>query len=157
MTKSKTNARGVNIKMGVHNTWYSLNFTVSTYTSGPPSAHQRIAGVSSNGVFAGGTVMAHYFKLMALSALEFLMFLFHRLQNHENEQCFSCRVVHIPDQLLSGVQVFFYDKLMATSYVIGSSQLPIPMQVGRRHTHARKKSNGVAITLKKLRTSKGDY
>ena len=51
-------------------TWYSLNFTVSTYASGPPAKYRR----SSNGVFAGGTVMAQHFNLMALSALEYLMF-----------------------------------------------------------------------------------
>ena len=100
--------------------------------------------------------MANGIMLIGLSALEFLMFLFYRLQNHENEQCFSCRVVHIPDLMLSGVQVFFYDKLMATSYVIGSSQLPLPVQVGRTHTRAHAEQ-WRSQNAQKLRTSKGDY
>ena len=37
--------------------------------------------------------------------------------------------MHVPEQLLSGVQVVYNDKLMASSYVIGSSQLPLPSQV----------------------------
>ncbi|XP_045165266.2 uncharacterized protein LOC123529117 isoform X2 [Mercenaria mercenaria] len=56
----------------------------------------------------------------------------HILINHENEESFRCRIMHIPELLHSDVEVFFKQKLVATSQLIGSSQLPHPSQVELR-------------------------
>lgn len=53
----------------------------------------------------------------------------HRLTNHENEESFRCRIMHIPELLHSGVEIFLKQKLVTTAHLIGSSQLPSPSQV----------------------------
>ncbi|KAL4227035.1 hypothetical protein ACF0H5_015011 [Mactra antiquata] len=57
----------------------------------------------------------------------------HIMNNHDGEETFRCRITHIPDHLHSGVEIFFHQKLVATSHLIGSSQLPRPSQVDQNN------------------------
>ena len=55
-----------------------------------------------------------------------------RFTNHETKEVFSCTVLHIPEMVYSQIEVFFYNKLVAVSRLIGSSLLPNYGQVRQK-------------------------
>jgi len=52
-----------------------------------------------------------------------------RLLNHAQQLQFTCRVVHSIPLLMSAVQVFHADQMVAMSHLIGTDQLPTSKMV----------------------------
>ncbi|KAL3852091.1 hypothetical protein ACJMK2_015777 [Sinanodonta woodiana] len=55
----------------------------------------------------------------------------HRLINHTGHVIFTCRITHSVPLLMSAIQVYYHDKMVAVAHLIGSDQLPLPTQVAK--------------------------
>ncbi|KAH3883478.1 hypothetical protein DPMN_007435 [Dreissena polymorpha] len=53
----------------------------------------------------------------------------HRLRGHDGQTEFTCRVVHSLPLLMSAVQIFQHDRMVAVAHLIGSDQIPKPDEV----------------------------
>ena len=47
-----------------------------------------------------------------------------RLFNHAHQLKFTCRVIHSVPLMMSAVQVYYMDEMVAVSHLIGTEQLP---------------------------------
>lgn len=50
--------------------------------------------------------------------------------DHRDRQQFTCRIIHSLPLEMSAVQIFYHDKMVAVSHLIGNEQLPSKTQVG---------------------------
>ena len=51
-----------------------------------------------------------------------------RLLDNKGNVKFTCRVIHSLPLMMSAVQVFHLDKMVAVSHLIGTEQLPTPVR-----------------------------
>jgi hypothetical protein len=54
--------------------------------------------------------------------------------DHRDRQQFTCRIIHSLPLEMSAVQIFYHDKMVTVSHLIGNEQLPSKTQVGQAAT-----------------------
>ncbi|XP_059140779.1 uncharacterized protein LOC131928710 [Physella acuta] len=56
----------------------------------------------------------------------------HKVTNHRGVPLFTCRLIHSQPLLQSAVHVFYQDKMVAVGHLVGTDQLPTPIQAKKR-------------------------